>query len=203
MSASRFWDIFKNRYRKASGASTSVTLHSLYLAAKDAVTHQFKKAYSNSTIDMIMSNRQTVINPTEAGQFERVTAVGMTDTQIFKGDCITDANGDEWTIVEAWQIGLNTLTVMYMCRLELEMLRADVNYPIPDADLDTGGITMLVGVAEFDPLWILCTLTSMVQTAYDNQVNTLSISTTDRQSTPQNNSSLTCSLSTTLNTSVV
>lgn len=101
-----------------AGASISVTLQSLSLGAQGSTTGQYLKGYIPSTIDMIIIQKSVNKTLTPAGEFLQVEADGYTDTQVFEGDEVKDANGDTWLIERVEHMDIGDQNIYYQCTLK-------------------------------------------------------------------------------------
>ena len=184
------------------GASLDVTYYAVVLGNQDTTTGQYAQNYNSSTITMIILRRTPKYVVLPSGVNAQVVATGYTDTQVFEGDKIEDADGLDYLVTSVIQHGVGDATAHYECDLAMVFpyTQSAASYTYPDVPA-TGGLILTVGAKEYSALEIICALTT--QTPSNPQSATLSITLTDSLSTPSNPQSATCSISTTLSTSVV
>jgi len=184
------------------GVSTEVTYYALALGAQDSETGQYAQGFTPSTIDMILVPHEPSFVVLPSGVDSQNVATGYTDTQVFEGDRIEDANGLDYVVNTVVEHAFGDKTIYYEC--ELAMLfpytQSDVVYPYP-APPTEGGLSLNVGVALFKPLTIESILDDVV--AYDNTEKTCSIGTVLDVDGPRNNQTFTCSIGTILDVQVV
>ena len=166
------FDQLKARFAKA-GASIEVTLQSIALGAQHSTTGQYLKGYTPSTISMILIAKATHKMNTPVGELTQIEAIGLTDTHVYEGDEIEDADGNTFLIEKATPQKVGDQQVYYECALRSTLPYAEDRpyvYPAPPTE---SGLMLNVGVSLWDASKILSTLI----TSTDSTKKTATITT--------------------------
>jgi hypothetical protein len=156
------------------GVSTEVTYYVLALGAQDSETGQYAQGFAPSTIDMILVQHEPTFVVLPSGVDSQNVATGYTDTQVFEGDRIEDADGLDYVVNTVIEHAFGDQTIYYECELALlfPYTQSDVThmYPAPPS----GSCTSLAALGtEFSNPEIS---SSVMGETNDNMPITISIS---------------------------
>jgi len=186
-----------------AGASIEVTLKSLSLGSQHATTGIYIKGYASSTIDMVLIGKNVVLQQTAVGAYTQTEQLGITDTQVFEGDEIEDADGYTFLIIKVTPQNIGDQNVFYECVLRSTLPDAAAEgrvYPLLPPPTE-GGITLNVGACLFEPLTVSTSFVFLDDAGWMS--NVCSASSSVSVDGPRNPQALTCSVSTVLSVVVV
>lgn len=81
-----YFDSLKATFEKVDNSSINVTRRALSLGARDTVTRWREKSFTESTVDMVIVDRNSTHMPLPVGTFVRLDALGFTCDGFILGD---------------------------------------------------------------------------------------------------------------------
>lgn len=108
------------KFRRAfkSHPSFAVTLSSLSFGTRDAVTGWYAKTYTDSTVNMIIVQKETQNAPLPVGYWVRLDALGLTVNTVNPYDLIKDALGRTWEVETVKPIVVGEVINYFVCDLK-------------------------------------------------------------------------------------